>query len=130
VAAGVNPTDAVNVAQLNSVVSGLNYQPQIDNLQSQINDTNKRVDNANAGVAMAMAMGGGGLPETKKYAVGVNYGTFAGQNAFALSSALRLSDNLVASGAIGVTSICRSRRRTHPRRLPAMCNTAPIRSAR
>jgi autotransporter adhesin len=101
VAAGVNTTDAVNVGQLQSVVAGMNYQPQIDHLQSQINDTNKRVDNANAGVAMAMAMGGGGLPEKKKYALGVNYGTFAGQNAFALSSALRLSENLVASGAIG-----------------------------
>jgi len=101
VAAGVSNTDAVNVGQLNSVVAGLNYQPQINNLQSQINDTNQRVDRANGGVAMAMAMGGGSLPDNKRYALGINVGTFSGQNALALTSALRLSENLVASGAIG-----------------------------
>ena len=101
VAAGVNGTDAVNVNQLNSVVASMNYQPQIDSLQSQVNDTNRRVDKANSGVAMAMAMGGGGLPDNKKYALGINYGTFAGQNALALQSALRLSENIVASGAVG-----------------------------
>ena len=101
VAAAINGTDAVNLNQLNSVVASMNYQPQIDNLQSQINNTNQRVDKANGGVAMAMAMGGGSLPDSKKYALGVNVGTFAGQNALALTSALRLSENLVASGAIG-----------------------------
>ena len=50
---------------------------------------------------MAMAMGGGSLPDNKKYSLGINYGTFGGQNALALSSALRLSENIVASGALG-----------------------------
>jgi len=101
VAAGVDATDAVNVGQLNAVVAGMNYQPQIDGLQSQINNANQRIDKVNGGVAMAMAMGGGSLPDNKKFALGVNYGTFAGQNAFALSSALRLNANVVASGALG-----------------------------
>ena len=50
---------------------------------------------------MALAMGGGGLPDHKKFALGINYGTFAGQSALALSSAARLTDNLVVSGSLG-----------------------------
>ncbi len=48
---------------------------------------------------MAMAMGGGFLPDSKKFAVAANYGTFAGQSAFALTGLVRISDNIVASGA-------------------------------
>ena len=103
VAAAVDGTDAVNLTQLQSATSSVaaGLQGQINGLQGQIDDANHRIDDANAGVAMAMAMGGGGLSEHKKYALGVNYGTFAGQNAFAVQSALRLTDNLVASGAVG-----------------------------
>jgi autotransporter adhesin len=63
VAAGVAPSDAVNVSQLDSVASGI--QSQIGNLQTQVN-------RANAGVAMAMAMGGGFLPDNKKFALAAN----------------------------------------------------------
>jgi trimeric autotransporter adhesin len=36
VAAGINPTDAVNVGQLSSLTSG--FQSQVTSLQSQIGD--------------------------------------------------------------------------------------------
>ena len=75
VAAGIAPTDAVNVAQLNSVATGMSSQ--IGGLQAQVN-------RANSGVAMAMAMGGGFLPDNKKFAVAANYGAFAGESGLAL----------------------------------------------
>jgi autotransporter adhesin len=52
VAPGVAPTDAVNMAQLNSFASG--FQGEIGNLQSQI-DVNQR--EARAGTALALAAG-------------------------------------------------------------------------
>jgi hypothetical protein len=46
---------------------------------------------------MAMAMGGGFLPDNKKFAVATNYGTFAGQSALALTGLMRISNNFVVS---------------------------------
>ncbi len=102
VAAGVNPTDAVNVSQLSSIASGLTagFQSQIDGLQGQVNQVNQRVDTANAGVAMAMALAGGFLPDQKTFAIGFNYGTFQRQNAAAISTHLRLSEHVVLSGGL------------------------------
>jgi autotransporter adhesin len=50
VAAGINPTDAVNMSQLSSFNSG--FQSQLGSLQSQV-DTNQR--EARSGVALALA---------------------------------------------------------------------------
>jgi len=83
VAAGIAPTDAVNVSQLSGIASG--FQSQIGSLQGQINGLQTQVTHADTGIAMAMAMGGGFLPDSKKFAVAVNYGTFAGQNAMAFT---------------------------------------------
>lgn len=46
----------------------MKYQPQINHLQAQINDANRRADKANTGVAMAMAMDGDSPPDKKKSA--------------------------------------------------------------
>jgi trimeric autotransporter adhesin len=92
VAPGVLPTDAVNVSQLDSVATGV--QSQITGLQSQVN-------RADSGVAMAMAMGGGFLPDNKKFALGMNYGTFSGESGFALTGLYRLTGNVVVSGSAG-----------------------------
>jgi hypothetical protein len=55
---------------------------------------------------MAMAMTGGFLPDSKAFAVAVNFGNFAGQSAMAMSSYYRVSSNTVLSGGIsyGVNS--------------------------
>src|SRR6185295_12551359 len=87
-----NPTDAVNVGQLQSVATGM--QTQVNYLQTQITQ-------ANAGIAMAMAMGGGFLPDNKRFAIAANYGTFAGQGALALTGLARITDNIVVSGSAG-----------------------------
>lgn len=97
VAAGVNPTDAANVSQLSSAATGL--QTQISGLQTQINGLQTQITHANSGIAMAMAMGGGFLPDNKRFALATNYGTFAGQSAVAMTAFARLSDNVVLSGS-------------------------------
>lgn len=71
-----------------------------DGLQGQITGVNQRVDVANAGVAMAMALTGGYLPDSKKFAVSISYGTFERQNAAAMSGYLRLNENVVLSGGL------------------------------
>ncbi|MFZ1920780.1 MAG: YadA-like family protein, partial [Xanthobacteraceae bacterium] len=96
VAAGIAPTDAVNVSQLTSVASGVS-----SGLESQIGGLQTQITHADTGVAMAMAMGGGFLPDNKKFAVAVNYGGFAGQNAMAFNGLARITDNIVASAALG-----------------------------
>jgi trimeric autotransporter adhesin len=47
-----------------------------------------------------MALTGGYLPDSKKLAVSINYGTFERQNAALLSSYLRLNENVVLSGGL------------------------------
>ena len=79
-APGINGTDATNLNQLNAV--------------------NR---NANGGIAMAMAMGGGvALPESKTYGVSANFGTFGGENALSGGLALRINDYTFLNGAFGV----------------------------
>jgi hypothetical protein len=50
---------------------------------------------------MAMAMGGGFLPDNKKFAFAVNYGAFSGQSGAAFTGLARVTDNIVASAALG-----------------------------
>jgi hypothetical protein len=77
---------------------------QIASLSNQVAarfaDVDRRLDRNASGVAMAMALTGSALPANKKAAIAVNYGTFEGQNAVALSSYLRIDDSTVVSGGI------------------------------
>jgi autotransporter adhesin len=92
VAAGIAPTDAVNVAQLSSVASGVSSQ-----IESQIGGLQSQITHADTGVAM----GGGFLPDNKKFALATNYGGFGGQNAVAFTGVARITDNIVLSAAAG-----------------------------
>lgn len=93
VEAGISPTDAVNVSQLNGVASNFN---------SQITRLDQRLDNTAGGVAMAMALTGSSLPADKKVAVALNVGAFGGQTAIGLSRFLRVSNNVVVSGGLAL----------------------------
>jgi autotransporter adhesin len=122
VAAGVNPTDAVNLSQLQSnsgqtltqantytnqvAAATLNAANQYTNtvanqLQSEIGGLQGQINRANSGVAMAMAMGGGFLPENKRFAIAANYGAFSGQGAMAFTGLVRVTDNIVLNGSLG-----------------------------
>nr|WP_233212631.1 YadA-like family protein [Collimonas sp. PA-H2] len=89
VAAGVNPTDAVNVSQLSTV-------------QSQVGDV-QRI--AYSGVAMAGALAG--LPQVdsgKTFALGAGIGSYAGYTALAIGASARVSQNAVVKFGVSTTS--------------------------
>ncbi|RQQ94917.1 YadA family autotransporter adhesin, partial [Burkholderia stagnalis] len=86
VAAGVNPTDAVNVSQLGAV-------------QSSVNDVARK---AYAGVAAATALTM--IPEVdagKTIAVGIGSASYQGYSAVAIGFTARLTDNLKLKGGVG-----------------------------
>jgi autotransporter adhesin len=77
VAAGIAPTDAVNVGQLNSVAAG--FQSQIGGLQSQITENDRRLRD---GVAVAMAAGGvPAVPAGRRLGMFGNVATYDGHGA-------------------------------------------------
>ncbi len=47
-------------------------------------------------------MGGGILPDNKSYAVSANWGTQHGTNAFGVTAYIRITNNVVLNGGIGV----------------------------
>ncbi len=93
VAAGINPTDAVNVSQLNNLNSQYGYQ---------ISRLDQRINNTVGGVAMAMALTGSSLPSDMKVATAVNVGTYGGQTALGISQYFRLTSNVVLSGGVAL----------------------------
>jgi trimeric autotransporter adhesin len=89
VAPGVNPTDAVNVSQLNNAVS---------NLTAMNYDLRRRTGFGIAG-ATALAM----IPPSssgKKVTVGMGYGTYDGYSAGAVSITATVSDNVQARAGV------------------------------
>jgi autotransporter adhesin len=88
VAAGIAPTDAVNVGQLSSMASG--FQTQVAGLQTQINDNNRE---ARAGSAIALALGGtANLQPGRRFALSAGYGNFQGSNALGVGATALLYD--------------------------------------
>jgi trimeric autotransporter adhesin len=79
---GVLGTDAVNVNQLNSAVSTLN----------------KRIDKADQGIAIAMAVQNPILTGSDRFGVSVNWGDFAGNNAVGFAAAGVVGQNLFGTG--------------------------------
>nr|WP_281247872.1 YadA-like family protein [Paraburkholderia lycopersici] len=89
VAPGINPTDAVNVSQLNAVQGSVSAVART----------------AYAGVAAATALTM--IPEVdlgKTIAVGIGAGTYQGYGAVALGFTARLSENLKLKGGVGASS--------------------------
>ena len=98
VAAGISQTDAVNVAQLQSVAAG--FQSQLGSLQTQINDTRTE---ARGGVALALAASGLRYDDRPgKLSLAGAFGNFKGESglAFGLGYAAtnRLRFNASVSG--------------------------------
>lgn len=109
VAAGINPTDAVNVGQLNSLSAGFQsqiggLQSQIGGLQSQINQNDRRLRD---GVAVAMAAGGvPAVPQGRKFGMFGNVAAYDGHGAagFGLTGVLldRPNYQVQVNGSFGV----------------------------
>lgn len=95
VAAGINPTDAVNVSQLAGIAGG--FQGQIGNLQSQVSNLQNQVtDNlreARAGIALAMAAGALQFDQRPgKLSVAGSYGNFKGSSGLAIGIGYAATD--------------------------------------
>ena len=70
-------------------ISGL--QTNVSVLQGDVATLQTQMKQAFEGTAMAIAMGGGFLPNDKKFAISTNWGTFRGENAASAGRAFRAS---------------------------------------
>lgn len=87
VAAGVAPTDAVNVGQLSSVANG--FTSQLEGLQNQISGNLRE---SRRGIAAALAASGYMMPSAPgKTTVQVTTGFFRGETAVGVTAAHRLN---------------------------------------
>ena len=75
-------------------------QQDISGLQSSVTALQGQIRQAFEGTAIAVAMGGGTLPDNKKFAISSNWGTFRGENAMSLTGMARISQNVVINGGI------------------------------
>lgn len=118
VAAGVvsaTSTDAVNGSQLYAVGTQVNQNSAfISSLTDEVFDLRNLVgenaadidglrDQAFAGVALALSMGGATLPPGKNSAISIGMGTYKNQEAFSASATFLLNPNMVLTGGLGVT---------------------------
>lgn len=105
VAAGINPTDAVNVSQLEAAMNGGSTVNQ-----NQINQLGQRIgkleDNSNAGIAGSIAQSS--IPQvTRAGASGIGIGTgyYGGQSAIAVgASAISDGGNWIVKGSFSINS--------------------------
>ena len=67
---------------------------------SNLNSLNNHVKLLDGGVAAAMALTGGFLPDSKKFALSANAATFNGQGALGISAYGRLNESTVFSGGV------------------------------
>lgn len=101
VAAGTQPTDLVNVNQLNDAVAQANsYTDSVVNgLQSQVSDVGR---NAYSGIAAATALAMiPNIDQDKTVSLGVGGATYQGYAAAAVALNLRVTQNLVLKAGAG-----------------------------
>jgi len=67
-------------------------------LQGDVASLRTDIKKAYEGTAVAIALGGGYLPENKKFAISTNWGTFRGENAASVVAHLRVNDFVVLNG--------------------------------
>ena len=81
-----------NLANLSANVTSLQQNVALlqENLQHGLNQ-------AYEGSAVAIAMSGSALPDSKRFAITTNWGNFRGTNAMSLIAQARISDNVVAN---------------------------------
>lgn len=99
VAAATANTDAVNLGQMNTAIGvvSANLATQVTALNGSINNAIRRAD---AGTAVAVAMGGGYFLPGKKVALNVNYGNYRGESAIAGNIGFLVSDNFALNAGV------------------------------
>ena len=98
-AATNNVATAGSVAALDGRVNSL--EQNVATLQNNVAQLQTAVRKGYEGSAVAIALGGGYLPDNKRYAISGNFGTFRGETAFGGSFLFRVSDNLVLNAGVG-----------------------------
>jgi hypothetical protein len=69
---------------------------------AQISQAFKKIDENTEGIAVAIAMGGLVLPDTKAFAISVNVGFYDGKQAIATQAAIRLGKTFALTGGVGI----------------------------
>jgi autotransporter adhesin len=96
VAAGINPTDAVNVGQISSIAGG--FQNQISGLQNQIFENQRE---ARGGIALALAASGLRYDDRPgKLSIAGAFGNFKGSSGLAFGIGYAATDRLRFNAAI------------------------------
>jgi trimeric autotransporter adhesin len=102
VANGTATTDAVNLGQLNTAVGVVSAQlaSSVSTLNGSINNAIRRAD---AGTAVAVALGGGYFLPGKKIALNVNYGNYRGESAIAGQVGFLVSDGFALNAGVATS---------------------------
>jgi hypothetical protein len=80
-----------------------NIRNEVNNVRHDVNRAFKQIDENTQGIAIAIAMTGAlTLPVNHNFGISANWGNYEGKNAFSSTAAFRLSEHLIASGALGV----------------------------
>ena len=95
----VSQQSMLNLVNIATAMTDL--QGRVSNLEQAVYNLRGDMDRANEGVAMAIAMGGGWLPDDKIFAISTNYGNFQSQSALAVSTYYRVSRNVVVNAGVG-----------------------------
>jgi len=93
-------------SDLNGNLATTNFGPQdiaslqsnVAALQADVASLHTDVAKAFEGTAVAIALGGGYLPDNKRFAISTNWGTFRGENAASVVAHLRVNDFMVING--------------------------------
>ena len=92
VANGTGANDAVNVGQLTAATTALNA--------TLVNQIDYATTRAEAGTAVAVALGGGFFLPAKKFNITVNYGNYEGQSAVAGSIGYLVNDSFALNAGL------------------------------
>ncbi len=93
---------SVSVTSLATVNQLANTNMQVSDLRSQYNRQEERLDEAEDGIAMALALETPVIPSGKRYAMTIGTGYYNGGSALSTSFASRLSDTMSISAGAGV----------------------------
>jgi hypothetical protein len=71
-------------------------------LSGQVNHAFQKIDENTEGIAVAMAMGGLTLPDSKAFALSANMGFYDDKQALAAQAAIRLNSTFALTGGVGL----------------------------